>query len=180
MKSKLAMLRICFVGAGMLMAVPALACDEKGAFGFEFGQPVPAGAGNPSGGSVSNALTCFTGEVPTPSPEFQQYSYCANRDRKSVYSLEGKVEFAGGRTINNAEADLMQKAAEAIALLRKTWEEKFGFRYSKDFESHELSWTATTPTLRSNIRLWGNFVVVECTNLALEKNALSAAMKSWR
>jgi hypothetical protein len=157
----------------LLLSSPALACDEKGAFGFEFGKPVPKDADEQQrGGSVKNAMGCFDGSVPDPLPGFDRHAYCANRDRKVVYGLEAS------HNIEPGEAGIA-KAKQEILAIKKEWEEKYGLVFKPNYD-HGLSWTAETPQVYSRIYvLFGQTLVVECNNPELESKAMQIALKSW-
>ena len=80
----------------LLTTNSTFSCDDQGAFGFEFGNPVPSDAEQfqYEGGSARNAAGCFYGTLPEQLIGWEKYSYCANRDRKFVYALRAssKVE----------------------------------------------------------------------------------------
>jgi hypothetical protein len=155
-----------------------MACDEKGAFGFEFGRPVPAEASKQMiGGS---GMGCFDGIVPLPWEGFDKYSYCANRDRKFVYSIDARRNYAGGKVYDAGmpdAAEVKAKATQAITEIKDAWEKKFGLKYASDY-SHGLRWTAETPAVASVITISGPYVVVDCTNRSLESKAMGIAIKS--
>lgn len=159
----------------------SVACDATGAFGFEFGKPVPADASKDQvGGSVKNSMGCFDGMVPAPTQPFESYTYCANRDRKFVYAIEAKRTYADGKVLDADKPDaeeMYAKARAAIAEIKDAWEKKFGLVYKSESESG-IRWEAETPTVRSTIMIWGDKVVVDCTNKSLEAQALKAALSS--
>jgi hypothetical protein len=173
--------KIAIASAFALLAMSGagFACTDSGAFGVKFGTPVPGDAASTQhrGGSVSNAMGCFFGSVPEPFPGFDQHAFCANKDRKSVYGLEGYVIIDGGRKISDGE-DVKRKAREIVARVKQAWQEKFGLQFKQDHETSVLSWTAETDKLYSHISVDGQYVVVECTNKALEGKALGAGLKS--
>jgi hypothetical protein len=156
----------------------SLACDATGAFGFEFGKPVPKEANGPMiGGS---GMGCVDGVVPAPASFFDHYAYCANRDRKFVYAIEASRVYADGRVLDADKPDaeeMYAKARAAIADIKAEWEKKFGFVYEKVYE-HGLHWEARTPTVSSTIMVMGPRVVVDCTNQALQSKAMGIAIKS--
>ena len=156
----------------------AFACDEKGAFGFEFGKPVPGKATRELSGGTGAA--CYEGVVPAPIPGFESYGYCALRSRKFVYSLEAHRPIPGRETLEGAQAqgpEAKEKLKQEVLALVKEWEEKFGFKYESNWDSG-LSWTAETPTLSSRIAVSGPELVIECTNKALENKAFAQGLKS--
>jgi hypothetical protein len=156
-----------------------LACTDTGAFGVQFGTPVPKDADEEMhrGGSVPNAMGCFYGTVPAPFPGFDKYAYCANRDRKTVYALEGYVVIDGGRKIWDGD-DVKEKARAIVSTFKQNWAEKFGFKFEQDFPSNVLTWTAETDTLSAHISVDGQYVIVECTNRMLEGKAFAAGLKT--
>jgi hypothetical protein len=162
-----------------MMSSVGFACTDTGAFGFEFGKRVPASAEREqhSGGSVANAMGCFFGLVPTPFPGFDKHAYCANRDRKFVYGMEGYVELADAGADWRTEATLA-RARELVPGIKQAWEEKFGLKFLKDFEQSELHWTAESPTLYAHISLYERFLVVECTSKQWQSKAIAAGLKS--
>ena len=164
-------------------ASAGLACDEKGAYGFEFGKPVPESASREQrdGGSVPNAMGCFDGAVPAPIPEFEKYGYCANRDRKFVYAITEFREFMDEK---NADDEIARKAAfdkvrKEILVLKATLEERYGLKYQPDY-ANGLSWTAEGPVVTSWITVLGRQLRVECTHRKFEADAFRAGMQSWR
>ncbi len=166
--------------AALLVSSSAgFACTDTGAFGVTFGGPVPRDADKVQhrGGSVSNAMGCFFGAVPEPFPGFDKHAYCANKDRKAVYGMEGYVLIDGGRKIWDGE-DVKVKARAIAASVRQGWEEKFGLKFTQDFETSLLSWTAQTEKLYVHISADGQYIVVECTNRSLEARAVGAGLKS--
>jgi hypothetical protein len=169
--------------AALLLAASgaSLACDATGAFGFEFGKPVPQDASKTLiGGSVKNAMGCFDGMVPAPAEPFEGYAYCANRDRKFVYAIEASRIYADGKILDADKpdaAEMYAMARAAIAEIKETWEKKFGLVYKAE-NDRGIRWEAETPTVRSTITIWGPKVVVDCTNKSLEAQAMKAAMGS--
>jgi len=104
--------------AALLLAASGagLACDATGAFGFEFGKPVPADASkDQTGGSVKNAMGCFDGMVPAPTQPFEGYAYCANRDRKFVYAIEASRVYAEGKILDADKPGAAEMYAKARA-----------------------------------------------------------------
>jgi len=169
------------LAALMLASSASLACDATGAFGFEFGKPVPAEASKTLvGGSVKNAMGCFDGMVPSPTAPFERYAYCANRDRKFVYAIEASRIYADGKVLDADKpdaAEMYAKARAAIAEIKEAWEKKFGLVYKAE-NDRGIRWEAETPTVRSTITIWGPRVVVDCTNKSLEAQAMKAALSS--
>jgi len=169
--------------AALLLAASGagLACDATGAFGFEFGRPVPQDASMYQiGGSVKNAMGCFDGMVPAPMQPFDHYRYCANHDRKFVYAIEASHVYADGKVLDADKpdaAEIRAKAKQVIAEIKEAWEKKFGFKYTSDYE-HGLRWTAETPEVRSVIDTVGPRIVVDCTNKKFEASAMKIALKS--
>jgi hypothetical protein len=129
-----------------------------------------------------SGMGCADGPVPMPWEQFNEYSYCANRDRKFVYAIEASQVYAGGRILDADKpgaAEIEARAKQVIAEIKEDWEEKFGFKYESDYP-HGLSWTAETPTVRSNIAVRGPRIVVDCTNKSLESKAMGLALKNFR
>jgi len=168
--------------AALLLAASGagLACDATGAFGFEFGKPVPADASkDQTGGSVKNAMGCFDGMVPAPTQPFEGYAYCANRDRKFVYAIEASRVYAESKILDADKpgaAEMYAKARAAIAEIKDAWEKKFGLVYKAE-NDRGITWEAESPTVRSTITVWGP-KVADCTNKSLEAQAMKAAMSS--
>jgi hypothetical protein len=156
--------------AMLLLSSTALACDEKGAFGFEFWRPVPKEADeHQQGGSVKNAMGCFDGVVPDPLPGFDRHAYCSNRDRKVVYGLEASHKIEPG------EAGI-EKARQEILAIKKEWEDKYRLVFETVYD-HGLSWTVDTPKVYARIHVRFGHLVVECSNPQLEAKAMQIALK---
>lgn len=171
----------------LLMNNAVWACDEKLAFGFELGKPVPVEARDLTvfwftGGSVPNALDSYEAKVPEPIAGFDRYGYWANRDRKVVYSVFAFRSLdAGGKPLADEAAQKLplERAKQDMEAIRKQWHEKQGF----DFRQADSEWMleATTATVKVTIGVvGGEYLYVECTHRALEKEAMTVALKSWR
>jgi len=171
-----------FVLAALLFAGESSACSETGAFGVRFGEPVPTSAADKQrdGGSVQNAMGFFDGEVPEPMPGFR-HGYGANRDRSFVYAVDAQRRFfddQGVKDVRAAYTEALAKVKEEIAVIRKSWEEKYGLSFQRDHENG-LSWTADGGTFTARIYVGFFYKLnVECSNKSLEARAIRAAMSS--
>ncbi len=167
----------------LLTGGAALACSEKGAFGVEFGKPVPASASKQQrdGGSVKNAMGFFDGEVPEPMPGFK-HGYGANRDRAFVYAIEAKRFFfdlnSPATPNSNEEFKAARQAATTeVVQIKDDWEKKFGLSFERD-DDEGRSWTADGGTFTARIYIFASAIHVECSNKKLSNKAFSRGMAS--
>jgi hypothetical protein len=178
----LRLLAACLLTA---MSHPAFACDEARAFGFQFGRPVPAKAGDvkefwfQGGTAAGNVIRSFTADVPSPLPGFDNYAYWSNRDRQVVHAVTAFRQLITESKLLHDDAyrrSVLEKTKPEIERLKKSWGEKYGFVYVATTKS-ELTWEAKTPTVSSTIGiLGGEYLYVECVNNALQAKALSIAL----
>lgn len=170
----------------MLAGGTALGCSEKGAFGVQFGTPVPSHASKMQrdAGSVKNAMGFFDGDVPEPVtlPGYK-HGYGANRDRSFVYAVDAKRNFFDLGAPTTATTDQEFKAAvkaaiEEVIQIKNDWEQRFGLKFESDYESGH-SWTADAGTFTARVYIFSASIHVECSNKALESKAIAAALKSW-
>lgn len=168
----------------LLAGGTALGCSEKGAFGVEFGTPVPNHASKTQrdGGSVKNAMGFFDGDVPQPLalPGYK-HGYGANRDRSFVYAVEAKRSFfdlgAPTTTTTNEEFKAAVKTAiEEVIQIKNDWEQRFGLEFESDYEDGH-SWTADTGVFTARVYIFSASIHVECSHNALMSKAFSTAMK---
>ena len=158
----------------LLTTSRAFSCDEQGAFGFEFGKPVPSDAEQfqYEGGSARNAAGCFYGALPEQLVGWEKYSYCANRDRKFVYALRASSKVEKG-------AEGREKARLMIIAAKEEWSKKYQLNFEQEFDS-SFNWTAKTPKITASIyMLYGEEIFLECSHNELLGKAAQIALSSW-
>lgn len=178
-KSLTAALLIC-------STAPAIACTETEAFGFRFGDTVPAGASTDlgifgySGGSV---LGQYRVEVPDPFPDFPIYAAGAITTRRVVYEVIAIRRISPESLMNTPQDDPERKRVKdaarlEVSALLKHYSEKYGFVYRKDGYPNHFQFEATTPTLVSRIGVGGiQSIYIECRHRELHDREYEAAKK---
>src|ERR1700752_514604 len=160
MSAATTLLAACLLAA---MNHPAFACDEAQAFGFRFGRPVPAKAGDVNefwfqgGPAPGNVIRSFTAGVPAPLAGFDNYAYWSNGDRKVVHAVTAFRQLIAERKLLHDDAyrrSVLEKTKPEMEQLRRSWEKKYGFVYAATTKS-ELTWEAKTPTVTSTIGILG-------------------------
>ena len=169
---------------GFLLAVllgassAGLACTEKGAFGAEFGKPVPANASADAYdyGLGTDGRGCFTATAPAPYKRFGKYGYCANRSDKVVFAVDAYrtiIDPSQMKEENPAWEKAANDARAEILGIKKDWEKKYGLTF-KMHGTLGLVWSAETPAVQAVIAVQGAELHVKCVNRALEAKSMSA------
>lgn len=176
------------LGGALLMPSLGIGCTKDEAFGFKFGEPVPAQAKDvkefyfQGGTGAGNVLRSFQASVPSPMKNFPDYAYWSNRDRKVVNSIVAFRQLISDKKLLNDEAyrtAVLEKTKVEIAQLREAWRKLYGITYVQNSQSG-LTWDGENEYVSSTIGTFGGeYLYVECTNKALRQAATEIAWKSW-
>jgi hypothetical protein len=170
-----------------VICLNSYACGLE-AFGFELGKPVPPKTWKVTealfqgGSSPGNVIRTFMSDVPEPLPQFENYVFWSNRDKKVTFAITAyRPQKADPDLYENKEKHqaLINMTKVELNRLKDIFEKKYGFKYQTTNESG-LTLKAETTEVRSIIGAYiGRNIYIECSNIALENKADAIALKTF-
>jgi hypothetical protein len=157
------------------------ACTANSAFGFKFGDPVPARATEVqvyyfSGGTD---LMGFVHSVPKPLEGFEIYSHWSFKDKQSVYRILAYRQLISDKKQlydDTYRASILEKAKLEIVKLTEAWGSAYGLQYKPESTSG-LDWIAENSEVISRVgTMGGEYLYIECENKSLRQSAWAKAL----